>query len=409
MKILHVTAQKHHSTGSGIYMKGLIDGFKKIGTEQAVIAGFDVKDEIFIDNDIKLYPLIYNTEELNFDVLGMSDIMPYKSTKYKDLDDEMIKSLQDNLEKLLHRVMSEFTPDLIICHHLYLGTAIVRNFIDHIPVVGICHGTCLRQLANNDIKKDFIISNIKNLHNIYALHNSQRNDIIKTFGVSHNVITLGTGYNPNMFYNKHIDSITNEYKPLCKDNITITFAGKVIKAKGALSFIKSTYNLNYPKDFIAINIVGGSNNEEDFKEIYEASTNSPYNINFTGKVSQEKLFHILNNSHIFVLPSFFEGLPLVILEALACDCRVIVSDLPGIKESFFYGINESGKISYVDIPRMKNIDTLYEEDLPYFEERLSNAIDKCVQDILEDATPAPLDISNLSWDNLANKILNKFR
>lgn len=409
MKILHVTAQKHHSTGSGIYMKGLIDGFKRIGIEQAVIAGFDVQDEIFIDNHIKLYPLIYNTEELNFDVLGMSDIMPYKSTKYKDLDDEMIKSLQGNLEKLLHRIMSEFAPDLIICHHLYLGTAVVRNFIKHIPVVGICHGTCLRQLENNKLKRDFIISNIKSLHNIYALHNSQRDDIIKAFGVIHNVITLGTGYNPNMFYNKHIDSITNDYKPLCKDNITITFAGKVIKAKGALSFMKSTYNLKYPKDFITINVVGGSNNEKDFKEIYEASTKSPYNINFIGKVPQEKLCQILNKSHIFVLPSFFEGLPLVILEALACDCRVIVSDLPGIQESFFNGVNESGKISYVNMPRMKNIDTPYEEDLPCFEERLSNAIDKYIQDILEDMTPAPLDISNLSWDKLASKILNRFR
>ena len=39
MRILSVTAQKPHSTGSGVYLTGLVNSFSQMGHEQAVIAG----------------------------------------------------------------------------------------------------------------------------------------------------------------------------------------------------------------------------------------------------------------------------------------------------------------------------------------------------------------------------------
>ncbi len=37
---------KPNSTGSGIYLSGMIKGFEKIGHKQAVIAGIDVNDDV---------------------------------------------------------------------------------------------------------------------------------------------------------------------------------------------------------------------------------------------------------------------------------------------------------------------------------------------------------------------------
>ena len=39
MRILSITAQKPHSTGSGVYLTGLVKGFAALGHEQAVVAG----------------------------------------------------------------------------------------------------------------------------------------------------------------------------------------------------------------------------------------------------------------------------------------------------------------------------------------------------------------------------------
>ena len=39
MKILSITAQKPHSTGSGVYLTELVNAFDRLGHSQAVIAG----------------------------------------------------------------------------------------------------------------------------------------------------------------------------------------------------------------------------------------------------------------------------------------------------------------------------------------------------------------------------------
>lgn len=100
MRILHIIAQKPNSTGSGIYMSGVISGLKRLGHDQSVIAGIDVNDSLDCSLEgISFYPVIYNTDKLDFNVLGMSDSMPYESTRYRDLDGDMIKKFKEAFKK----------------------------------------------------------------------------------------------------------------------------------------------------------------------------------------------------------------------------------------------------------------------------------------------------------------------
>ena len=57
-----------------------------------------------------------------------------------------------------------------------------------------------------------------------------------------------------------------------------------------------------------------------------------YPVHFLGKLEQMELAKVYNTCDIFALPSFSEGLPLTVIEALACGDRVVMSDLPGIRE-----------------------------------------------------------------------------
>ena len=50
-------------------------------------------------------------------------------------------------------------------------------------------------------------------------------------------------------------------------------------------------------------------------------------------LTPEQVYGLLLQSHVLLMPSFFEGLPIALLESLACGCVPVVSRLPGITDS----------------------------------------------------------------------------
>ena len=397
MRILHITAQKPNSTGSGVYMNGVIEGLDKLGHEQMVIAGIDIEDEKSYSNkNIKFYPMIYNSEKLPFPVIGMSDIMPYKSTRYKDLTEDMVNKIKKEFINILNIAIKDFKPDIIICNHLYLVTSFVREVVKDIKVVAICHGTCLRQLQSINLEKDYIISNINKLDHVFALHKEQKEEIMKIFNVKSDKVTIiGSGYDHKIFYNKN-------YK---KDKvINITYAGKICESKGIKSLINSFNYLNYNSENIIVNIAGGGSDKSEVNKIIEMSKACKYKINFKGRLSHEELAELFNKSHIFVLPSFYEGLPIVVLEALACRCRVIVSKINGLEDFIGEEINSCNNISYLEMPRMIKCNIPLKEDLPIFEENIAKELKKFIDIINNDEETYEINMNTKTWYGLGKKI-----
>jgi len=55
-------------------------------------------------------------------------------------------------------------------------------------------------------------------------------------------------------------------------------------------------------------------------------------IEFTGLIPREKVFEYLLNADLFISTSQGEGLPVSVLEAMACRCPVLLSDIPPHRE-----------------------------------------------------------------------------
>jgi glycosyltransferase involved in cell wall biosynthesis len=49
-------------------------------------------------------------------------------------------------------------------------------------------------------------------------------------------------------------------------------------------------------------------------------------------VPPEEVYSLLSQSHVLLMPSLFEGMPIALLEGLACGCVPVVSRLPGITD-----------------------------------------------------------------------------
>ena len=60
MKILSITAQKPHSTGSGTYMTELVKAFDRMGHSQAVVCGIFPDDIVDFPEGVSCYPVFFS-------------------------------------------------------------------------------------------------------------------------------------------------------------------------------------------------------------------------------------------------------------------------------------------------------------------------------------------------------------
>lgn len=121
----------------------------------------------------------------------------------------------------------------------------------------------------------------------------------------------------------------------------------------------------------------GSGNAKEYQEILSLGRGE--NITFLGKLNQMQMADAYNQSDIFVLPSFYEGIPLTVIEAMACGNRVVMTGYQGVQKWINQNIEkENPNIDYVKMPKMYSIDEPDQEALPKFEEELAKVLDRAV-------------------------------
>lgn len=394
MRILSITAQKPNSTGSGVYLTELVKEYAYAGHTQAVVAGIYREDEVELPEGVRFYPVYFKSEKLPFPIAGMSDEMPYESVRYCDMMPEMVAQFKEAFLEAVEKAVEELKPDVILCHHLYLLTAVVRERFPKIKIYGFCHNTDLRQMRKTELERAYIRKQIGRLDHIFVPQKAQEEGVKEIYSVSGEKITrLGMGYNSAVFRDTHGKE---------RDGVTrMVFAGKIAEKKGVMSLIRSLSLLDVKKDTLKLYLAGSTGNAAEYGQIKELAGRCPYSVEFLGRLSQTELSEVYNRCDIFVLPSFFEGIPLTVIEALACGNRVVMTDLPGIRE-WISEVSPGADIRYVELPELKNTDEPVEESLPEFERRLAGALSESIRQ----KETHRADVSRISWKRIAGKVID---
>lgn len=127
----------------------------------------------------------------------------------------------------------------------------------------------------------------------------------------------------------------------CKVNdgkVHMLFMGELGKRKGVFDIIRGlAKHRDELEGKLEFRIGGNTNEDRLMREIEEGGLQNI--VKFEGWVAGEKKIDLLNWADLFILPSFNEGLPISILEAMSYKMPIISSPVGGIPEVVKDGVN----------------------------------------------------------------------
>ena len=171
------------------------------------------------------------------------------------------------------------------------------------------------------------------LDKLILLNTDDRKDLLDNYSINvKNVEILGgIGLNLKTYAYSNISSTKN-----C---IKFIFVGRLLKEKGIHDFVNAAIIVKelYPNtQFTILGSIDHSNlgrlKQSELDYLIDSGI-----INYPGQVDNVQEW--IANHHVFVLPSYREGVPRSTQEAMAIGRPVITTDVPGCRETVIEGVN----------------------------------------------------------------------
>jgi colanic acid/amylovoran biosynthesis glycosyltransferase len=132
------------------------------------------------------------------------------------------------------------------------------------------------------------------------------------------------------------EQYTHQDKPVgpCR----LLFVGRLAAVKGLTILLDAITGLHQRGQEVSLTIVGDGPDRLALEDKSNALGLSQH-IEFVGYKSQAEVSGYLLECDLFVLPSFAEGVPVVLMEAMAARCSVIATQVGGVSELVDDGVN----------------------------------------------------------------------
>ena len=246
----------------------------------------------------------------------------------------------------LTKKIKEIAPDLVFSYFskpVIFGTLAAR--LAKVPrVIGMLEGLgyAFTEQPEEQTKKAQLIKRIQvflykialpQLDNIIFLNPDDPKDLLEAYHIKVKKLDVlgGIGLDLVKYSHQPIENIDS--------SINFLFIGRMLKEKGIHDFISAAKIVKqiYPEiQFTVLGAIDSSNpgalQQSELDRLVSLNI-----INYPGQVDDVQKW--IADSHVFVLPSYREGVPRSTQEAMAIGRAVITTDVPGCRETVVDGIN----------------------------------------------------------------------
>jgi len=154
---------------------------------------------------------------------------------------------------------------------------------------------------------------------------------LKEYGLNPDEISVvSNGVDEKIFYPSKKESENN------KKNIM--YAGRIDREKGLFDLVESAKSICSQKADVSFIIAGDGRDLNKLKrKIKKMGLQNRFT--FLGQIEKDQMIKLYQNATLFILPSYREGLPTVLLEAMSCGLPVIATDVRGNRDLISNGEN----------------------------------------------------------------------
>ena len=174
---------------------------------------------------------------------------------------------------------------------------------------------------------------IKGASLIYYATKDEFEKVHSFLGLTNRSVVISNGIDLSEFNDlPKKDNFKKNY-PFLKDKKIILFLGRINWKKGLDILVKAFGKLAQDRDDVYLLIVGPD--ENGYINIVKKGLKSECALGksfFTGLLKKEKKLEAFMGSDIFVLPSYSENFGIAVIEAMACNLPVIISNQVGISK-----------------------------------------------------------------------------
>lgn len=302
MKVLFCAYDRpgHIATGPNAWIQRLIPDL--------LSRNLNVMVHFFYEGNIELCPTISYFE---------NNGLPYVASSLK----KHVYVEEQTLELL--KVVKKHSVTVLVANLVipaFYTAQYLKDF--NIPVIIVLHSN---EPHTKGVIDKFFVDNVS--ENLYSVSVSKLiNSYIPKLADKHLVISCGTPlYDGN--------------KAMYNGKMKVIYAGRIeIEQKQILLLTKAFIDASYLLTEIEFNIYGNGRYENQV--IANIEEHSNVNVNFKGPVAASQIQEVMAQHHIFTLMSDYEGMPVALMEAMACGLvPVCLHEDSGVNEIIIDGYN----------------------------------------------------------------------